>query len=299
VLQQSRSSLAAAPNRSAFVKVLRDAIVSDNLNGRDIANSTMHAARRRLINSVSAARVLGCSVQAKDPVLVSDVDLLQGSLGSTASGAETVQLHIITPAAMPFTFAKPVSRRLCLATHEDWSVMFGYSPIFSKSASRAFAAPDFGAHDWRFFCMIAVKLMKGVDFHTFDSFSREYFACNAFASAVLQRTYAAGMPRCFDLPPQDFDMLQFAGSDHAHARYLIKCQRTGDAMQTVDDDPWMLRELAQEVQTLLLERWKTQQVRLAQLKIFFWKSRVFAFPELVRGSAAHPQRVDHANRRIC
>jgi hypothetical protein len=270
VLQQSRSALAAAPNRSAFVKVLRDAIISDNLNGRDSANATMHAVRRRLSNSVSAARVLGCSVLANDRVLVSDdVDLLHGSLGSTASGAETLQLHIITPVAMSFKFPKPVSRRLYLATHEDWSVMFGYSPIFSKSASHAFAAPDFGAHDWHFFCMMAVKLIQGVDFHTFDSFSREYFACNAFASAVLQRTYAAGMPRCFDLPPQHFDTLQFAGSDHVHARYLMDCRRTGDAVQTAEDDPWMLRELAHAVQALLLERWETQQVRLAQLEMCF------------------------------
>jgi hypothetical protein len=270
VLQQSRSALAAAPNRSAFVNVLRDAIISDNLNGRDSANATMNAVRRRLSNSVSAARVLGCSVLPNDRVLISDgMDLLHGSLGSSASGAETLQLHIITPVAMPFKFPNPVSRRLYLATHEDWSVVFGYSPIFSKSASHAFAAPDFGAHDWRVFCMMAVSLIQGADFHTFDSFSREYFACDAFASALLLRTYAAGMLRCFDLPPQDFDMLQFAGSEHVHARYFMECRGAGDVTQTVDDDPWMLRELAQEVQVLLFERWKTQQVRLAQLETFF------------------------------
>ena len=177
--------------------------------------------------------------------------------------------------------------------------MFGYSPIFSKSASLAFAAPDFAAQDWLLFCMMAVKVMKGVDVDAFDSLSREHFACNAFASAVVQRTYAAGMPRCFDLPPHDFDTVQFDGSDRMHARYLMDCQITGDDMQTVEDDPWMLRELAQEVQALLLDRWETQQVRLARGARFFLKSLVFVFPELVRGSAAHPQRVDHANRRIC
>jgi hypothetical protein len=299
VLQQSHAALAAAPNRSAFVKVLRDAIISDHLDGRDSANSTMHAVRRRLSNSVSAARVLGCSVQTNDRAVVSDGDLLHGSVASSAGAAETLQLHIITPAAMPFKFPKPVSRRLYLATHEDWNVMFGYSPVFSKNASLAFAAPDFGAQDWRLFCMMAVKSVKAVDVGTFDPLSREYFACSAFASAVLQRTYAAGMPRCFDLPPHDFDMVQFAGSDHSHTRYLMDCQSTSDGMQTVEDDPWMLRELAQEVQALLLDRWKTQQVSLARCVRFFLKSLVFAFPELVRGSTAHPQRFNHANRRIC
>ena len=299
VLQQSHAALAAAPNRSALVKVLRGAIIRDNLSGRDSVNSTMHAVRRRLSNSVSAARVLGCSVQTSDRAIVSDGDLLHGNIGSSASAVETLQLHIITPAAMPFKFPKPVSRRLYLATHEDWSVMFGYSPIFSKSASLAFAAPDFTAQDWLLFCMMAVKLMKNVDVDAFDSLSREYFACNAFASAVVQRTYAAGMPRCFDLPPHDFDTVQFDGSDRMHARYLMDCQITGDDMQTVEDDPWMLRELAQDVQALLLDRWEKQQVRLTRGARFFLKSLVFVFSELVRGSAAHPQRVDHANRRIC
>ena len=62
----------------------------------------MHAVRRRLSNSVSAARVLGCSVQTSDRAIVSDGDLLHGNIGSSASAVETLQLHIITPAAMPF-----------------------------------------------------------------------------------------------------------------------------------------------------------------------------------------------------
>jgi len=54
LLQRSWSALASAPNRSAFVAVLRGAIVAESVDGRDIVNSSMHAVRRRMRTSVLA-----------------------------------------------------------------------------------------------------------------------------------------------------------------------------------------------------------------------------------------------------
>ena len=44
------------------------------------------------------------------------------------------------------------------------------------------------------------------------------------------------------------------------ADHLSNCQTLGDEGRDVNDDPWMLRELASAVQALLLERWDTLQV---------------------------------------
>ena len=257
LLHRSRSALAAAPNRSAFVAVLRDAVVAGDVQGRDILNSSMHAARRRTRMSVSAAWVLGCSVQTFD--LAND-DLLRGRSGtSSRDDVDPLQLHIITPAVMLSKLSKPVSRRLYLATHADWSSVFGYNPVFSKDASLAFAAPEFDIQDWHLLCMLAVS-SKSSAVPASDLHSREYLACNSFASAVWQRTYAAGMPRCFDLPPRVAGDVPYMGSARVDADHLSNCQTLGDEGRDVNDDPWMLRELASAVQALLLERWDTLQV---------------------------------------
>jgi len=57
--------------------------------------------------SVSAARVLGCSVQSSAMLQPDGDDMLHGSLGS--SGTEPLQMHIITPAVMLSSLDKPVS----------------------------------------------------------------------------------------------------------------------------------------------------------------------------------------------
>jgi hypothetical protein len=253
LLQRLWGALAGAPNRNAFVDTLRTAVVASNIQGRDAVNSSMHAVRRRIRMSVSAARVLGCSVvQSSTMHQPGGDDMLHGSLGS--SGTEPLQMHIITPAVMLSSLDKPVSRQLYLATHSHWTRVFGYNPLFTKEAALAFAAPEFGVHDWNLVCMLAVSSMKRSGAPSFDVNSREYFACSAFASAVWQRTYAKGMPKCFDMP------LRAAGdARHAtfltQAEYLERCQKDEDG-----DDPWMLRQLAESVQALLLHRWDVQQV---------------------------------------
>lgn len=163
-------------------------------------------------------------------------------------------------------FSQHVSRPLYLATHADWSSAFGYNPLFSKDTSLAFAAPDFGVQDWHLLCMLAVSSMKGgavpavIDMH-----SREHLACNAFASAVWQRIrpcliYAAGILRCFDLPPRVAGEVRYTGSARVYSKYLSHCNAAGDERHEVNGDPWMLRQLAGAVQAMLLERWDTLQV---------------------------------------
>ena len=173
LLQHTRSALASAPNRDAFVAVLRAAVVSSSIEGRDRVNSSMHAVRRRLRLSVSAARVLGCGVLTSGSFHTSDDDMLHGSASPSANGDEPLQLHVIAPAVMLSKFYKPISRRLYLATHEDWSSVFGHNPLFSRDASLAFAAPDFGVRDWHMLCMLAVTSMKIIDAPALDPRSRE------------------------------------------------------------------------------------------------------------------------------
>jgi hypothetical protein len=221
----------------------------------------MHVVRRLMRTSVAAVRVLGCSVQSSDSFHLVEGDLLRGTAGSSGHDTEPLQLNVITPAVMLSRFSQHVSRQLYLATHADWSSVFGYNPLFSKDASLAFAAPDFGVQDWHLLCMLAVSSMKGgaapavIDVH-----SREHLACNAFASAVWQRTYAAGMPRCFDLPPRVAGEVRYTGSARVYSQYLSHCDAAGDEGHEVNDDPWMLRQLAGAVQAMLLERWDTLQV---------------------------------------
>jgi hypothetical protein len=254
-LQSMRGALASAPNRSAFVHVMRAAVIADSIEGRDSVNSSMHAVRRRLRTSVSAARVLGCSVHTISSRQHTDGDSLLGSSGSSV--AEPLQLHIITPAVVLSVRTKPISRRLYLAIHSNWSDVFGYNPLFSKSASLAFDFPDFGVQDWHLFCMLAVSSMEGSGAFIHDLFSRQYLACDAFASAVWQRTYAAGMLRCFDLPPHVLGDVRYARNAWAIGDYWRQCQ---DQNIHVEDDPWKLRHLAEEVLLIQLERWNAEQV---------------------------------------
>jgi hypothetical protein len=261
LLQRSWNALAAAPNRSAFVAVLRGALVAEGIDGRDIVNASMHSVRKRMRMSVSAARVLGCSVQSSGSFDHTDGDLLRGKSASSSHDYEPLQLNVITPAVMLSKLSRSVSRQLYLATHSDWSSVFGYNPLFSKDASLAFAAPDFGVQDWHLVCLLAVLSMTGSGAPpVVDVNSREHLACNAFASAVWQRTYAAGMPRCFDTPPRVAGEVRYSGSARAHSKYLSNCQAAGDEGREVHDDPWMLRQLAGAVQALLLERWDALQV---------------------------------------
>jgi hypothetical protein len=254
-LQSLWSALASAPDRSAFVDVLRAAVIADSVEGLDIVNTSMHAVRRRIRTSVSAARVLGCSVQTIGSHQHADGDLLLGSSGSSVP--EPLQLHIITPAVTLSILSKPISRRLYLATHSTWSNVFGYNPLFNKNASLSFDFPDFGVQDWHLFCMLAVSSMQGSGALIHDVFSRQYLACDAFASAVWQRTYAGGMLRCFDLPLHVLDDVRYAGTAWASGDYRRQCQ---DHKFLVKDDPWKLRQLAEEVRLIQLERWNVQQV---------------------------------------
>ncbi len=140
--------------------------------------------------------------------------------------------------------------------------MFGYNPLFSKDASRAFSAPKFSSHDWRVFCMLAVMSVQGRTSPQFEELSREFFACSAFASAVSRRTFAAGMVRCFDLPPQKLGLMQYAVTASSDFEYLERCMMPDDDEVKFDDDPWKLRQLASAVQAVLFERWDLQQVLL-------------------------------------
>jgi hypothetical protein len=58
-------------------------------------------------------------------------------------------------------------------------------------------------------------------------------------------------------------------------------------------DPWMLRQLAKSVQSVLLERWDLQQVCFNSNCEDFTSD---AFAELVRGFRAPPQQADFAGR---
>ena len=136
--------------------------------------------------------------------------------------------------------------------------------------------------------------MKGSAVPAFDVHSREYLACNAFAKAVWQRTYAAGLLRCFDLPHRVAGNVQYTGSTRAYAKYVSRCQSASDEKDDLNDDPWMLRQLAREVQALLLERWDVQQVRCMLRDARALLSPFNAHPELVRGLAAPEQQADYA-----
>jgi hypothetical protein len=260
VMRRMLGEIASVSSRSKFVEFLRDALVLRDLDVRDALNSKLSAVRRRLRLSVSAARVLGCSVQSSNSVPLADGDLLRGSAGSNGTDALPLQLHVITPAVRLMKYGRPVSRRLYMATHEEWSSVFEYNPLFSKDALHAFAAPQFSVQDWHLLCTLAVSSMKHSDVRAFHPRSREYLACNAFASAVSQRTYAAGMPHCFDLPPRVAGAARYMGSAQEHAQYLKWCQAAIDDGHEAGDDPWMLRQLAGQVQALLMERWDLQQV---------------------------------------
>jgi hypothetical protein len=262
LLQLKWDALASSSNRSAFVAMLRAAIMFGGIHGREIVNSSMPFARRRVRMSVSATRVLGCGVQSFGSFRLEDGDLLRGKVGPDDEIVKPLQLNVITPAVILMKHAKPVSRQLYLATHDDWSSVFGYNPLFSKDASLAFAAPEFGAQDWHWLCMLAVLSMTGRTVQVFDAHSREYLACSAFATAVSQRTYATAMPRCFDAPPQILGALRYMAYGQEHAEYLKYCQAADDARHELNDDPWLLRPLAGAVQALLLERWDLQQVRM-------------------------------------
>jgi hypothetical protein len=212
--------------------------------------------------SVSATRVLGCSMQSFDSVRLEDGDPLRGKAGVNDGIVKPLQLNVITPAVVLMKHARPVSRRLYLATQQDWCGVFGYNPLFNKDASLAFAAPEFGTQDWHWLCMLVVLSMTGRTAQVFDTHSREYLACSAFASAASQRTYAAAMPRCFDTPPRVSGALRYMSYAQEHAEYLKYCQAAHYERRELDDDPWMLRPLAGAVQALLLERWDLQQVRM-------------------------------------
>jgi hypothetical protein len=259
-------ALSAAPNRSAFVAVMRSGMTSSFVRGRESVNSSMSVVRRRLRSSVSATRVLGCSAQNKLNTIdnspdADNGDYHDGLLHGREAEARLFRMHLITPAVMLSRLAQPVSRALVLATHSEWTDVFGYNPVFSKDASLAFAAPDFGIQDWHFVCMLAVSSAMRSAASSFDELSREHIACNSFASAIWQRNYDKGMLRCFDLPPNVADPVRYAGSVHAFTRYWSQCHSAADE-EKLDDDPWMLRQLARALQALLLERWDVQQVRL-------------------------------------
>jgi hypothetical protein len=257
VIQRIWDSLSTAPNRSAFVSTLRDAITSAALDGLASVNSSLPAVRRRLRLSVSATRVLGCSVQQAAAALHSE-DLLLGSSDSGDGVEEQLRMSVVTPAVLLLKHGRPVSKRFYLATQNDWSLAFGYNPLFTKDASKSYTAPNFSLQDWHLICMLAVSSIQGRISPEFDGHSREYYACSAFASAVAQRSYSASMPRCFDLPPQSAGFMRYGGWSQAHAEYLKRCLSLSNLH--VNDDPWMLRELASSVRELLFERWDLLQV---------------------------------------
>jgi len=294
VMRRMWGEIASVSSRRKFVECLRDALVLKDLDGRDVVNSKLSAVRRRLRLSVSAARVLGCSVQNSDSVPLADGDLLRGSAGSNGTDALPLQLHVITPAVRLMKYGRPVSRRLYMATHEEWSRVFEYNPLFSKDALHTFSAPQFSVQDWHLLCTLAVSSMKHSDVRAFHPHSREYLACNAFVSAVSQRTYAAGMPRCFDLPPSVAGAARFMGSAQEHAQYLMNCEAIVDDGLEAGDDPWMLRRLAGQVQALLIERWDLQQVCDVFVTHVLYCHVCFVvttpvLPELVRGVSSPSQ----------
>jgi hypothetical protein len=258
LLQHLRDDLAHARSRNAFINILRAAIISKNVSGRESVFSGMPAVRQRLRMSVSAMRVLGCSVQNKSSFIPEDGDLLTGT---SVPISDPLELHAILPAVLLAKHSRLVSRALYLATQEEWARAFGYNPLYSVDASLAFAAPEFNAQDWHALCMLAVASLQGRALPVVEKLSREHTACRAFASAVLQRTYASGMPRCFDMPNKDAQQLLHSASETDHVEYLKKCNVTGNGEIEFDDDPYMLRPLAGQLQALLLERWDLQQVR--------------------------------------
>jgi hypothetical protein len=79
LLQLKWDALASASNRSAFLSVLRATVMAGGAPGRETVASSVPSARRRLRMSVSAVRVLGCSVQYSDTFRLDDVDLLRGT----------------------------------------------------------------------------------------------------------------------------------------------------------------------------------------------------------------------------
>jgi hypothetical protein len=269
VLESNWNALVSAANRSAFVAVLRDAFVSGGLDGLETLNSSLSSVRRIVRLSVSATRVLGCSVQEHGMKHSAGDDLLLGTKMDYFSGAvKPFRMHVITPAVLLTKQGKLVSKRLYLATHEEWSRVFGYNPLFSKDASRAFSAPKFSSHDWRMFCMLAVMSVQGRTSPQFEERSREFLACSAFASAVSQRTYATGMGRCFDLPPQKSGFMRYAVTTSSDFEYFERCMTLDGDEVMFEDDPWKLRQLASAVQAVLLERWDLQQVLLPFVRIY-------------------------------
>jgi hypothetical protein len=268
LLHSKWSVLVSAANRSVFLDIFRSALLSGDVGER----VSISAVRRRVRVSVSAARVLGCSVlqNFNDPD-----DLLVGTVRAEGDASNQFQMHAITPAVLLMKHGKPVSRRLYLATNEEWARSFGYNPLFSKDASRAFSAPKFSTQDWHVFCMLAVMSMQGRASPEFDELSREYFACSAFAAALSHRTYAAGLPRCFDLPPRAAGRLRYSGHSQAHLEYLQGCLVPAGDDEEVDDDPWKLRQLADNVRSLLLERWDLQQVRPNQTRALLYSHVCF------------------------
>jgi hypothetical protein len=259
LLQRQWSALVSSANRDHFLAVLRSALVSGDVDEEARVSSKMSAVRQRLRLTVSATRVLGCSVlqNTDDPN-----DLLVGTMGSEGGAPSKFQMNTVTPAVLLTKHGKPVSRRLYLAIHEEWSRMFGYNPLFSKDASRAFSAPQFGTQDWHFLCMLAVMSMQGRASPEFEEQSREHFACTAFAAALSHRTYSAGLPTCFDLPPRNAGAMRYSGHSQVHAEYLKTCALPNVGAKEVNDDPWRLRQLANSIRSLLLERWDLQQASI-------------------------------------
>jgi hypothetical protein len=192
--------------------------------------------------------------------LSSGDDLLTGTSGNSSSSLE---LHAISPAVLLMKHGRQVSRALYLSTHEEWSHVFGYNPLFTKVASLAYTAPEFSVDDWHSLCLLAVSLSQGITVPEFEANSREFIACDAFASAVWLRIYASGMPQSLGLPCVEAGDRRYTGSAHHHTQHLKQCQSDARGMSgEVDEDPWNLRQLAEEVQLLLLERWELQQVQL-------------------------------------
>jgi len=102
--------------------------------------------------------------------------------------------------------------------------VFGYNPSFSKEAALAFAAPEFGVHDWHLVCMLAVSSMKRSGAPSFDVASAN--TLRALRLRLLwQRTYAEGLRKCFDLPPRAAGDVRYAASFLTQAEYLERCQR--------------------------------------------------------------------------